>query len=62
MDKKQAQQTIKAVLQHPFNREKFINFIRNLLNHIETRDKHYSGNLIPEAYREHISQYWRVGK
>jgi len=23
---------------------------------------HYSGNLVPEAYSDHINQYWRVGK
>ena len=29
---------------------------------METKDNHYSGNLIPEAFREHINQYWRIGK
>ena len=62
MDKLQAQLTIDDVLQQPFKREKFINFIRNLLNNIETRNRHYSGNLVPEAYRDHINQYWRMGK
>jgi len=62
MDSKQAQQTIKDVLEHAFNRETFIHLIRNLLNHIEPRDKHYSNQYVPEAYREHINQYWRVGK
>ncbi|MDI1277158.1 hypothetical protein [Methylobacter sp.] len=62
MDKQQAQTTIRDVLQNPFDREKYINFISNLLNHIERRDVHYSGNLVPEAYRGHINQYWRVGK
>ncbi|MGZ5221903.1 MAG: DNA methyltransferase, partial [Chitinophagaceae bacterium] len=49
-------------LQNPFDREKYINFVSNLLNHIERRDVHYSGNLVPEAYRDYINQYWRVGK
>ena len=62
MDKQQAQTTIRDVLQNPFDREKYINFVSNLLNHIERRDMHYSGNLVPEAYRDHINQYWRVGK
>ncbi|MEY3788554.1 MAG: hypothetical protein RLZ75_2761 [Pseudomonadota bacterium] len=62
MDNKQAQDLINDVLQHKFNREKFSHLIRNLLNNIEPRDKHYSGTFIPEAYREHIHQYWRVGK
>jgi hypothetical protein len=62
MDKQQAQTTIRDILQNPFDREKYINFVSNLLNHIERRDVHYSGNLVPEAYRDHINQYWRVGK
>ncbi len=63
MEKKQALATIADVLQQPFNREKYLHFIRNLLNHIEPRnDQPYRGNLIPEAYRSHINQYWRIGK
>jgi len=62
MDKQQAQTYIREVLQNPFDRAKFINFVGNLLNHIERRDGHYSGIMVPEAYRDHINQYWRVGK
>jgi hypothetical protein len=62
VDNKQAQDLINDVLQHKFNREKFSHLIRNLLNDFEARDKHYSGNFIPDPYREHINQYWRVGK
>ena len=62
MDNKQAQDLINDVLQHKFNREKFINLIRNLLNDFEPRDNHYIGNYIPDPYREHIHQYWRIGK
>ena len=62
MDKKQALQQIHNIFQNGFERENYQNFIRNLLNQVETRDSHYSGNLIPEAFREHINQYWRIGK
>jgi len=62
MEKKQAGEYIAQILQAPFNRDAFSLFIKNLLNEIIPRDKHYSGNLIPEAFREHICQYWRVGK
>lgn len=62
MDKKQALQQIRDIFQNGFDRENYENFIRNLLNQVETRDTHYSGNLIPEAFREHINQYWRIGK
>jgi len=62
MDKKQAQQQIRDIFENTFHREKYRNFISNLLNQIETRDSHYSGNLIPDAFKDHISQYWRIGK
>ena len=62
MDKQQAQRHIQAVLGSPFNRENFEDFARNLLNKIEPRDNHYRGGSLWEAYREHITQYWRIGK
>ena len=62
MDKHQAQRHIQAVLGSPFNRENFEDFARNLLNKIEPRDNHYRGGSLWEAYREHITQYWRIGK
>ncbi len=37
-------------------------FVRNLLNEFEPRDNNYSGNLIPEAFRDHIAHYKRIGK
>lgn len=62
MDKRQAQQQIRDVFQNGFQRETYQHFIRNLLNQVEARDGHYCGNLIPEAFKEHINQYWRIGK
>jgi len=62
VDKQQAQRHIQAVLGSPFNRENFEDFARNLLNKIEARDNHYRGGSLWEAYREHITQYWRIGK
>ena len=62
MEKKQAQQAISGILQKPFNHETFRNFIQNLLNNIEPRDNHYQGGSLWESFREHITQYWRIGK
>lgn len=62
MDKKQAQQQIRDIFQNVFRRGHYEQFILNLLNQIEARDAHYSGNLIPKAFSEHITQYWRIGK
>jgi len=62
MDKKQARQQIQDIFQDVFRREHYERFVRNLLNDFERREGHYSGNLIPAAFSEHIAQYWRIGK
>lgn len=62
MDKNQAQKQIRDIFQHPFHRANYQHFLRNLLNQIESRDAHYTGNLIPDSFKEHVTQYWRVGK
>lgn len=62
MDKKQAQQQITNVFSQSFDRERYSSFLSNLLNKVEHREGHYTGNYVPEAYREHINQYWRIGK
>lgn len=62
MDKKQAKQQIRDIFQNVFHRGHYEQFIRHLLNQIEVRDAHYSGNLIPAGFTEHITQYWRIGK
>jgi hypothetical protein len=62
MDNKQAQHQIREIFQQPFQRAHYLHFLRNLLNQIEPRDAHYTGNLIPDSFKEHVTQYWRVGK
>ena len=62
MDKKQARQSISELFTQPFNQERYELFLRNLLNHYEPRDGHYTGNYIPDAFKQHIKQYWRIGK
>ena len=62
MEKKQAQDYLKQVLNSRFDQEQFELFVRNLLNEFEPRDNNYSGNLIPEAFRDHIAHYKRIGK
>ena len=62
MDKKQAQQTITELFTQPFDRQRYQHFLRNLLNDYEPRDKQYTGNYIPDAYKQHVKQYWRIGK
>ncbi len=62
MDHRQAQAQIKEIFEQPFDRERFTLFARNLLNDFDERDNHYRGMMIWDAYREHIAQYWRIGR
>jgi hypothetical protein len=64
MDKSQAQKQIQDIFQHPFQRENYMYFLRNLLNQIVTKESniHYTGNMIPPPFKDHVTQYWREAK
>jgi len=65
MDKQQAKTIIKEVFEKPFEKEKFTNFIIQLLNlkRDQIENKHpYSGNYIPDSYKQHISTLARIAK
>lgn len=62
MDKQQARQSLTELFTQPFDPERYQLFLRNLLNQYETRNLHYTGNYIPDAFKQHIRQYWRIGK
>ncbi|MFP4531959.1 MAG: hypothetical protein ACLFNS_04675, partial [Desulfobacterales bacterium] len=62
MDINQAQQLIEELFSRRFDWERYQHFLRNLLNHFEPRDKHYNGNYIPDPFKPHVNQYWRIGK
>jgi hypothetical protein len=62
MDKNSAVQLIKEVFQNPFDKERFIFFVRNLLNHFTEAPFIYRGNFIPDAYDSYIKTLERIGK
>lgn len=65
MDKKQAKNLIRNTLESPFDKEKFENFVRNLLKSFDNNQDaqfNYNGQYIPEAYREYIKSFSRIGK
>lgn len=63
MDKKRAIATIEKTFDKAFNKKDFSEFIQNLLNDIDTsKYTEYKGNLINDAFRDHIAQYIRLGK
>jgi len=62
MDKQQAKYIIQETFENPFERERFIGFIKNLLNRIEEATFTYQGQFIPDAYKGYISSLERIGK
>lgn len=62
MDKKTSFQKVSAILENPFDRERFVTFINELLGRMEHDSRSYSGNLIPKPYRDYVSFMERVAK
>ncbi len=63
MERKQANKIVKDTFENPFNKEQFVYFIKNLLNHIEeTPGTLYRGNYIPDAYAPYVNTLERLGK
>jgi len=62
MDKKTATQLIEDTFSLEFNESRFTVFAKNLLNDLEPKANSYSGNLIWDDYKEHITSYKRIGK
>ncbi len=62
MNKQQAQQIIRDTFEGPFDKGRFINFIKNLLNRIDDAPFTYLGNYIPDAYKQYINKLERIGK
>ncbi len=62
MNHHQATELIRNLFTQPFDRQRYEYFLRNLLNHVEPRRGHYTGSYLPDAYKTHIHQYWRIGK
>ncbi len=62
MNREQAQRIVRQTFESPFDKSKFADFIRELLNTLEHAPFSYKGNYIPDAFEEHISLFERVGK
>src|SRR3990172_5634336 len=63
MQRQEATRLITDAFQNSFNEDTFRRFIKNLLNEIdESKAFSYHGQFIPDAYKEHIKQYKRIGK
>ena len=63
MDREQGIRTIRDVLEHPFDYDKYASFSSNLLKHITpTPTTRQAGSRIPDAFKSHIRMMKRVGK
>lgn len=62
MDTQQAQRIIRDTFESPFEKSKFIRFIKNLLNRMDESSFSYQGNYIPDAYKPTIRTLERIGK
>lgn len=63
MNQQEAKDLIRGTFQNPFDEQSFHLFARNLFNDLdESKAFFYQGQYIPDAYKEHISQYKRLGK
>ena len=63
MDQKTAVKLIRDTFEQRFDEERYILFIKNLLNTLDEASPFtYQGNLIPDAYKPHITALKRIGK
>ena len=65
MDKEQARRIIRNTFESSFDKVKFINFVKDLLNLKKEQIEHkhpYGGNYIPDAYKQSISTLERIAK
>lgn len=62
MDEQQAQQIIRDTFESSFDKTRFAEFIKNLLNRIDYATFNYRGKYIPDAYKQSIKTLERIGK
>lgn len=61
MDKQAAVGIIRGTFESPFDKARFVDFIKNLVNKIdETKAFHIHGNYIPESFRDCVKTYERM--
>lgn len=63
MQKVQAHNIVRETLQNDFDKDRFVYFVKNLLNKIdETKTFKCTGTYIPEAFRPFVKSYERIGQ
>ena len=62
MDKISAKNLINKTFESSFDKERFVYFIKNLLNKFEEKTFIYRGNTIPTAFQDSVKTLERIGK
>ena len=63
MKRDEAIQLIDETFTEPFDRDRFRSFVVNLLNDLNaSKQASYSGNLIPDKFKEYVTSYERIGQ
>ena len=63
MNKQQAIDLVKETFESPFEKGRFIKFVRNLLNKFDDEDARINlGSRIPESFRDYVEKIERIGK
>ena len=60
MQKTQAQNIVKETLQNDFDKERFLYFVKNLLNKVDDTKAFHVHGYVPEAYKSYVKTYERL--
>jgi len=62
MNRDQARTLIRETFTQAFDKERFLNFAGNLLNHVdESKASAWSSQYVKDAFRDHVQRYERLG-
>src|SRR4030042_1292708 len=63
MHVEEAKKLIRETFQNGFDEDRFRHFAKNLFNDLdESKAFAYQGQFIPDAYKDHVRRYKRLGK
>jgi len=55
-----AKELVKETFQNPFDKERFIYFIKNLLNAIDDSKAFHARGYVPEIFKDYVKTYERI--
>ena len=62
MNREQARDLIQRTFTQQFDKTRFLNFTRNLLNHIdESKASSWNSQYVKDAFKNHVQRYERLG-